>query len=107
MNISGTAKVYKREVNGNELYSTSISSKNINGDWEKMYISVQLPRNTTLENNTEINIIKGFLSFYKNKNGLSMPKVVIQEFQIKEEAEERSAIQQEEFYQDNENSLPF
>lgn len=73
-----------------------------------MYISVQLPKNTALENVTDINITKGFLSFYKNKDGLAMPKIVIQEFQRKEEQEERSAIQSEEFYTgDIDNSLPF
>ena len=85
MNILGNARIYKNEINGKELYSTSISSKNQEGKWERMYLSVQLPRNVVLEDNTDINITKGFLSFYKNKNGLAMPIVVIQEFQTKEE----------------------
>ena len=108
MNILGNARIYKNEINGKELYSTSISSKNQEGKWERMYLSVQLPRNVVLEDNTDINITKGFLSFYKNKNGLAMPKVVIQEFQTKEEMEERQAIASEEFYQDNSlQTLPF
>lgn len=108
MNILGQCKIFKKEINGKELYSTSISNKNLEGQWDKMYISVQLPKNTALENVTDINITKGFLSFYKNKDGLAMPKIVIQEFQTKEEQEERSAIQSEEFYTgDIDNSLPF
>lgn len=98
MNVLGNVRIFKKELNGKELYSTSISSKNQNGDWDKMYLSVQLPKNTVLENGTAINITKGFLSFYKNKDGLAMSKVVIQEFQTKDEIEERQAIEQEEFY---------
>lgn len=108
MQITGLCRIFKKELNGKELYSTTISSKNQNGEWDKMYLNVQLPKNTILDNNTDINITKGFLSFYKNKNGIAMPKIVIQEFQTKEEMEEREAIASEEFYQDNQNlDLPF
>ena len=108
MNITGLCRIFKKELNGKELYSTTISSKNQNGDWDKMYISVQLPKNVVLENNTDINITKGFLSFYKTTEGLLRIKIVIQEFQTKEEMEERQAIASEEFYQDNQNlDLPF
>ena len=108
MNVLGNVRIFKKELNGKELYSTSISSKNQNGDWDKMCLSVQLPKNVILKNNTDINITKGFLSFYKNNNGFCMPKIVIQEFQTKEEMEERQAIINEEFYQDNQNlDLPF
>lgn len=108
MQVTGLCKVFKKIVNDKELYSTSISNKNQEGQWDKMYISVQLPKNVVLENGTDINITKGFLSFYKTNDGLLKIKIVIQEFQTKEEMEEREAIQQEEFYQDNQNQdLPF
>ena len=108
MNVLGDVRIFKKELNGKELYSTTISSKNQNGEWDKIYLSVQLPRNTTLENGTDINIIKGFLSFYKTNEGLPKIKIVIQEFQTKEEIEEREAIINEEFYQDNQTQdLPF
>ena len=108
MNVLGNVRIFKKELNGKELYSTSISSKNQNGDWDKMYLSVQLPRNVVLENGTDINITKGFLSLYKTNDGLPKIKIVIQEFQTKDEMEERQAIEQEEFYQDNlSQDLPF
>ena len=108
MQISGEVKLFKKEINGKELYSTSISNKNLEGQWDKMYISVQLPKNAVLENGIDINITKGFLSFYKTNEGLPKIKIVIQEFQTKEEMEERQAIINEEFYQDNQNlDLPF
>ena len=107
MQITGLCRIFKKELNGKELYSTSISSKNQNGDWDKMYLSVQLPRNTLLENGTDINIKKGFLSFYKTNEGLPRIKIVIQEFQTKEEMEEREAIQNEQNYNINDDDLPF
>ena len=107
MNVLGDVRIFKKELNGKELYSTTISSKNQNGEWDKMYLSVQLPRNTALENGTDINITKGFLSFYKTNEGLPKIKVVIQEFQTKEEMEEREAIQNEQNYNINDDDLPF
>ena len=110
MNVLGNVRIFKKELNGKELYSTTISLKNQNGEWDRMYLSVQLPRNVVLENGTDINITKGFLSFYKTNEGLPRIKIVIQEFITKEEMEEREAIASEEFYQDNQNfddSLPF
>lgn len=108
MQVTGLCKVFKKIINDKELYSTSISSKNKEGQWEKMYLSVQLPKNVVLENGTDINITKGFLSFYKTNEGLPKIKIVIQEFQTKEEMEERQEIEQEEFYQDNlSQDLPF
>ena len=44
MNITGLCRIFKKELNGKELYSTTISSKNQNGEWDKMYLSVQLPK---------------------------------------------------------------
>lgn len=107
MQITGLCRIFKKELNGKELYSTTISSKNQNGEWDKMYLSVQLPKNVILENGTDINITKGFLSFYKTNDGLPKIKIVIQEFQTKEEMEERYAIQNEQNYNINDDSLPF
>lgn len=107
MNVLGNVRIFKKELNGKKLYSTTISSKNQNGEWDRMYLSVQLPRNVILENNTDINITKGFLSFYKTNEGLPKIKLVIQEFQTKEEIEEREAIINEQNYNINDDDLPF
>ena len=81
MQITGEAKIFKKEIEGKTLYSTSLTNKNMDGTYENMYITAQLPKGMSLENNTKINITKGFLSFYRNKNGLAQVKVVIQEFE--------------------------
>lgn len=92
-------------------YSTSISSKNMNGEYDKMYLSVQMPKDTVLENKTNIIITNGFLSFYKTKDGLTKPKIVVMEYELENDEsyvrEERQAIQNEEFYGEDISDLPF
>lgn len=98
--------VYKNDYG----YSVPISSKNIDGEYENMYISANFPRDTQIENKTKILITKGFLSWYKTKDGLPKIKAVIQEFTTDADAqyekEEREAIQNENNY-NFDGSLPF
>lgn len=103
MNIIGETLIFRNEFG----YSTSISRKNQNGEYEKMYLSVQLPKGVELENKAKINITKGFLSFYKNKQGLPQIKVVVMEYKTNEEVQEREAIQNEDSYEMNFGNLPF
>lgn len=83
MNILGKTMIFKSEYG----YSTAISKKNQEGQYDKMYLSVQLPKGIELENKTMIEITKGFLSFYNTKDGLPKIKVIVMEFS-KEENEE-------------------
>lgn len=101
MNINGKTMIFKREYEGKSFYSTNISNKDINGEYTNMYISVQLPKGTELDNQTKVNITKGFISFYKNKNGLAVPKFVIQEFETEE------TKQNDDFEIMQEDMLPF
>lgn len=103
MNVSGEIMIFKNEYG----FSTSISRKNQNGEYEKMYLSVQLPKGVELENKAKINITKGFLSFYKNKQGLPQIKVVVMEYKTDEEVQEREAIQNEQNYNYDFGNLPF
>lgn len=103
MNIIGETLIFRNEFG----YSTSISRKNQNGEYEKMYLSVQLPKGVELENKTKINITKSFLSFYKNKQGLPQVKIVVMEYKTDEEVQEREAIQNEDSYEMNFGNLPF
>lgn len=92
LQLVGTTRIFAKELNGKTVYSTSISSKNIDGTYDKMYIAVQFPKGTTIENKTDITIIESFMSFYKNKDGLAMPKIVVMKFE-KEEQEEINSSQ--------------
>ena len=76
MNITGRTLIFK----SNYGYSTTISTKNQDGTYKKMYVSVQLPKGVELENKTFIEITSGFLSFYTDKNGIPKIKIVVMDF---------------------------
>jgi len=84
MNITGKTMIFKSEYG----YSTTLSSKSTNGEYEKMYIQVQMPKEANLENRTMIEIKKGFLTFYKTKDGLSKVKAVVIEYSTEEKEED-------------------
>ena len=100
MDISGKTRIYRKDFDGKPVYSTSISRKNQDGKYENMYIQIQLPKDIVLEDKTDINITKGFISWYKTKDGLSKIKFVIMEYETEEKyiQEEREAIQNENSY---------
>lgn len=97
MNITGKTICYKNDYG----YSTAISNKKQDGTYERMYVSLQLPKGVEVENKTYIEITRGFLAFYKDKNGMSKIKVVAMEIKQDEPKQEV----QEDFY--NSDSLPF
>lgn len=120
MDITGTLRIYKNEYEGRENYSTTIAKKDQFGNYENLYISVQLPQGTILENNSKINVTKGFLSFFKTRQGLPKIKVVVQQFTpetttqetITQPTQPKSYEQQTMEYYDNQinyygNDLPF
>lgn len=99
MQITGHAIIYAKQIEEGRIYSTYISNKNIDGTYEKLYLTVQLPRETILEDRTEIDITNGFLTFYKDRNGLAKVKIVILEFTESEK--------QESYYDNGGSELPF
>jgi hypothetical protein len=82
MNIVGRTKIFRNEREGKVYYTTSVSNKNKDGQREYMTVDIQLPRDTELENKTDIDITNGFLSFYKTKNGLPKIKYVVMDYII-------------------------
>ena len=98
MNIEGKTIIFKNEYG----YTTSVSKKNQDGSYDKMYLSIQLPKGTEVENKTIIDIQEGFLSFYKDKNGIAKPKIVVMKYKLHEEVATRN---KEKLAQDD--LLPF
>ena len=87
MNItSNNTMIFKKEFDGKMHYRAGLSKKNQNGEYESAYIDVRMPRE--VENKTKINITKGFLSFYKNKENKDIFYIVIQEYSTNSEAKE-------------------
>lgn len=92
LQIVGTTRIFAKEINGKTFYSTSISSKKQDGTYDKMYISVQLPKDMSVQNKTDITILEGFISFYKNKEGLAKLKIVVMKFEKEEAEKEKSDL---------------
>ena len=97
LNINGKTIIYKNTYG----YSTAISNKKQDGTYERMYVSLQLPKGVEVENKTYIEITKGFLAFFKDKNGL--PKIKIVALEIKQDEPKQEV--QADFY--DSESLPF
>lgn len=76
ININGEIMIFKNDYG----YSTTISNKNKEGNYENMYVAVQLPKGDELENKTNIQIHKGFMSWYKGENNIPKVKLVVQEY---------------------------
>lgn len=94
LKVTGQTMIFKSEKG---TYSTSISNKKEDGTYENMKIQVNFRKGIELDNKTKINILNGFLSFWKNKDGLPYIKLVIMEF----EEESQQNVAEEEL------ELPF
>ena len=78
MRITGETMIFKNEKG---MYNTTISNKKEDGTYENMRISVNFRKGIEIEDKTKINIKDGFLSFWKNKDGLPQVKLVIMDFE--------------------------
>ena len=76
MQISGKTKIFK----GKYGYSCSISNKNQDGSYSNMFMQIQLPKGIEIKDKSIIEITKGFISFYENKDGNKIPKIVVLDF---------------------------
>ena len=72
MKITEKLYVYK----GQYGYSTLLKNQE-----DKLYVQVQFKKGfEPVQENAEININDGFLSFYRDKNGNAKPKIVILDY---------------------------
>lgn len=111
MNItSNNTMIFKKEENGKVHYRAGLSTKKQDGTYDKGYIDIRMPKDTQLENQTKININKGFLSFYnyKDKEGKSKTiwYVVVQEYTLSDAIKEQE-VYKVETISDDQLELPF
>lgn len=93
MEITGTMYIYKSQQYGG--YSTYVT----NQEKEKMYISVGFKKDQEpTEEKLKIEVKKAFLTFYKTKQGMAKPKIVVMEY---------SKEQQDDFMSVPTEDLPF
>lgn len=103
MKVTGETMIFK---NQNGSYSTTVSNKKEDGTYENMYITVNFRKGVEVENKTKINITDSFISFYKDRNGLSKLKIVVMSFETAEQNSEFTPTNEFAPIQDDE-PLPF
>lgn len=81
LNITGKIRVFRKDYNNKPSYSTAINKKEQDGAYSKMYVNIQFKQGIEVQNGTDINITNGFITHYKDKNGLSHIKFVIMDFE--------------------------
>ena len=74
LNITGERIIWRHDTKDRTFYTTTLSSA-VNGKVTKASIEVRFPKDTYLETGQTVNIKKGFLSCYENKNYVLAHKI--------------------------------
>jgi len=82
MNITGKAKVFLNEKDGNHWYSTSVSKKLENGAYDHFTLLVSYKQGQEPGQTADINIKDAFLTMYKNKQGENKLVVKILDYEL-------------------------
>ena len=79
LKVTGETIVYKSDKGYG--YSTSISNKNMEGKYERMYININFKKgNEPTSNQTRIRIDNGFLTFNVGKDGTKWIKIMVLDY---------------------------
>lgn len=83
-NISGNMTLFANEYDGRIYCSTSVSRKIDENEYTNYYINVNLPKGQEPgEKGTyKINVKKGFISCYADRDGNPRLNIVVQEFDV-------------------------
>ena len=80
-NFTGEVMVFVNEHNGRKFYKAGISKKMQDGNYQNGYIDIQFKKDIIIENKTKINIKSAWLTFYMNKENITVPYIFINEFE--------------------------
>ena len=104
--ITGETMIFK---NDKGFYSTTISKKNKDGEYENAYIPVSFKKGVELENRDRINVTNGFLTFdsYTDKEGKTRTNLKI--FVLDFEGGNKKASENDDiiFGAQSDDDLPF
>lgn len=90
MNItSNNTMIFAKEFNGKTFYRASVSSKDKEGKYRRTYIDVRFMGNVEIKDRTKIDIIDGFLSFYRTKEDKDVFIIVVKAFEEVKEIKEQ------------------
>lgn len=79
--FNGEVMVFVNEHNGRKFYKVGISKKMQDGSYQNGYVDVQFKKDIILENKTKINIKSAWLTFYMNKENITVPYIFVNEFE--------------------------
>lgn len=100
IDITGENQViFRNEKDGRVFYNTSLSKKDVNGNWENGNIQIQFKKGVEVENKAKINIKNAWLTFYKSQDGKTVPYIFCNEFSAESEQSD-SKIKFEEGHKD-------
>ena len=83
--FEGETRIFRRDLdNGKTIYSTTLSQKNIKGEWEQVFIDIKFKKDVDIQDRQDIIINNGWLTFYKKENGLVKFSIFVNDFIEKE-----------------------
>ena len=72
--------IFRNAFDSGISYSTTISHKNVNGEFENAFINVRFKKNVDVENKQQIIIKDAWLDFYQSKEGKNVFYIFINDF---------------------------
>lgn len=79
--FEGEAMIFRKDFDDRAVYSTTLSKKKQDGTYENDFIGIEFNKGVSLANKTKIDIKNAWLTFYKNKDGLSVKFIKCSEFE--------------------------
>lgn len=72
--------VFRNEFDTGISYSTTISHKNLDGEYENAFINLRFKKNVDVENKQQIIIKSAWLDFYQSKDGKTNYYIFVNDF---------------------------
>ena len=81
-NVQQPVMIFKNTFDNGVSYSTTVSHKNINDEYENAFINVRFKKDVDVENKSKIIIKNAWLDFYENKDGKDIFYIFISDFDL-------------------------
>lgn len=72
--------IFRNAFDSGISYSTTISHKNVDGEYENAFINVRFKKNVDVENKQQILIKDAWLDFYQSKDGKNVFYIFVNNF---------------------------
>ena len=72
--------IFRNEKEGRVFFSTTVSHKDIDGNYQNAFINVQFKKNVEVPNKQLILIKEAWLDFYQNNDGKDVFTIFINDF---------------------------